>query len=139
MDGELVAGTREHLAAILPLLSEHDRSEMADLGGPWRGFDASLRCWCGLVDDRPLFFAGVCPGGVAWMIAADVRHARRFYLEATRRMCAEMQDMFAELRVYDDARRDKPMRWLRWLGFEIGAERFEFMGREVFAAARRRA
>jgi hypothetical protein len=135
-----VPGTREHFAAILPLLSDADRAEVADLGGMWPAFDTSLRCWCGLVDGVPLFFGGVFADGVAWMIATpEVRNAKRFYLEATRRMCAEMHETFPVLRVFDDARREKPMRWLRWLGFAFAPATFDFMGREIFAAVRRRA
>lgn len=118
---KLEAGTAAHLAAILPLLSAADQAGFAEHGGPARALAASTRCWCGVVDTTPLFFGGLLPDGIAWMLATDaVRHNPRFYLQATRQMCREMAALAPRLVVFEDANHAAPLRWLRWLGFTIG-------------------
>jgi hypothetical protein len=129
--GELVEGTAEHLRVILLLLTPEERAVLEQPPGPWPAFETALRRWCGLVDGVPLFFAGIGPGGIVWMVATpEVRNARRFYLEASRQMCGEMLAMFPRIVAFEDATHAKPLRWLRWLGFQIG-EPFELLGHTV--------
>jgi hypothetical protein len=130
----LVEGTTAHLRALLVLLSDEDRAELDSLGGDdvlMAAAQASLRCWCGIAHDVPIFFAGLRPGGTAWMVATPgVAGAKKFYLRATRQMCGEMQAMCPVLRVVVDVRYRRSLRWLEWLGFDLGPP-FELIGRTV--------
>jgi hypothetical protein len=131
---KLVEGTEEHLRALLGLLSDDDRAELDSLGGDAvviAAKAASQRCWCGIAHDAPIFFAGLRPDGIAWMLATPgVAKAKKFYLRATRQMCGEMQALCPVLRVVVDVRYRRSLRWLEWLGFDLG-EPFEVIGRTV--------
>lgn len=59
--------------------------------------------------------------GVPWLLGSDlVRRYRRAFLAESRRLVARWLTWFDALRNVVDARYTAAIRWLRWLGFEIG-------------------
>lgn len=123
----LIEGTAAHADAIMPLLSDADRDELNALTDGQGAavmrwvVTISQRAWCGTLDDRPLFLAGALPDGVVWMLGTpEIARVRKFYLRATRTMASEMQTMFPVIRTHVDVRYVRSLRWLEWLGFDLG-------------------
>lgn len=132
----VVPGTEAHARAIVPLMAAEDRSELAALAGDpvacmVRCVQASCICRCALVDDAPAFLGGGVADGHVWMISTPaVAKARRFYLRVTRAVADEMQEMLPFMWTHVDERYTRSLRWLEWLGFEIG-EPMALMGRTM--------
>lgn len=88
----------------------------------------SAEAWAGLANGELVTLFGVAPltligvTGVPWMVASPAieRHQRAF-LRRNRAMVDHWQKSFPILRNFVDARNTTSQRWLRWLGFEIGA------------------
>lgn len=98
---------------------------------------ASLRCWCGVRDDRPLFVGGLTAAGDAWMLGTpEIADAKRFYVAAMRQMVAEMAAMVPVITARVDVRYVRSLRLMARLGFELG-EPFAFAGRMVCPAERK--
>jgi len=82
--------------------------------------------WTGYLDGVPCCLFGVGPAegdpsvGVCWMIGTDdVERYPLAFLKASRRAFAMMLSRFPVLVNCVDARHEKAIRWLRWLGAEI--------------------
>ena len=59
--------------------------------------------------------------GVPWLLGSDpVTAYRRAFLVESRRMVARWLTLFEVLQNVVDARYGAALRWMRWLGFEIG-------------------
>lgn len=122
---------------VIPFLAanvrESDRREIQAVVGlsPMQALSASLndseRAWTGYLNGEPCCMFGVGPAegdpkiGVVWMIGTDAidRHPLAF-LKGSRVAFREMLTMFPTLINAVDARHAKALRWLRWLGAEIG-------------------
>lgn len=114
-------------------LRQADRDEALALLGPVdvrdvlaQSVEASTRTWVRVEKERPVWIAGVAPAGhgvgVPWMVGTDemfshkgalMREARG-YLEA-------MLGAYCALVNVVDARNERSVRWLRSLGFIVGA------------------
>lgn len=84
--------------------------------------------WVALVDDRVAAIWGVCIPkllgrvGYPWCLTSNTieQHKRlfinssRFYLDKIKELCP------GGLEVYVDSEHTSSLRWLKWLGFEIG-------------------
>lgn len=76
--------------------------------------------------------------GRVWMVSTPaVEKARKFYLRTTRAVADEMQAHLPVMRTFIDVRYARSLRWVKWLGFEIG-EPTEWMGRCVRPVVRSR-
>lgn len=123
----------DDVADLAPRLRAADRAEVwaSHRATPFEALDCSVR-WsddarAGLVDGVVMCLWGVVPlsligrVGSPWMLASDdlERHPRLF-LRRCRDVVAEMQAPYRLLTNHVDARNRLSIRWLRWLGFEIG-------------------
>lgn len=69
--------------------------------------------------------------GIPWMLASDyfynlvsqTKHAR-FFLKGSKEYIKQIKSENALLISYVDKRNKKSLKWLKWLGFEIGPEQF---------------
>lgn len=126
-------------AELAPALRLEDRAEVLALLGPvdpiagpaeslLHGLATAREAWT--ARDRAghiICMAGVSPfslvgsTGVPWLLGSDLvsRH-RRAFLAESRRLVAHWLTWFDSLRNVVDARHGAAIRWLRWLGFEIG-------------------
>ncbi|MDB5487089.1 MAG: epsilon15p13, partial [Reyranella sp.] len=114
------------------LLRAEDRDEVLALGvDPVDGLPLSVaaarEAWTYRADGRIICMAGVVPlsligvTGVPWLLGSDLVPAyRRAFMVETRRMIGHWLETFTVLRNVVDARYDAAIRWLTWLGFEIG-------------------
>lgn len=92
-----------------------------------RGLKVSTLAWTVLYGDAPVTMAGVAPlsilgsVGVPWLVAtADVERAPVPFLRASRGYVPRMLGVYHHLMNYVDNRNTTAMRYLRWLGFEMG-------------------
>jgi hypothetical protein len=131
-----VAADARELASVL---RQEDRAEVLALLGPvdpiegpadsllqglasareaWTARDAAGRIIC-MGGVSPLSLVGST--GVPWLLGSDLVTAhRRTFMVESRRLVARWLTLFDALRNVVDARYDAAIRWLRWLGFEIG-------------------
>lgn len=126
------SATEEDARELAPLLRVEDRLEVLALGlDPFEGLLRSLagaqEAWTYRSEGQLVCMAGVTPlsligrTGVPWLLGSDlvVRHRRSFMVE-TRRVVARWLTRFDALTNIVDARYEEAIRWLGWLGFEIG-------------------
>ena len=146
---ELSPATEADARELAPLLRAPDRAEVLALGfEPIDGLLQSLRtsreAWTARSPEGIVCMAGVSPlslighTGVPWLLGSDlVANHRRAFMVETRRTIARWLTMFDVLRNVVDARYDAAIRWLAWLGFEIGDPLP--MGNGLFRVARKEA
>lgn len=129
----ILAATRDDVHEFAPRLRAEDRAEVLALGvapvdGLLQSIAGAWEAWTYRADRQIICMAGVTPlsligrVGVPWLLGSELvlRHRRTFMME-TRRMVAHWLTLFDVLRNVVDARYEGAIRWLRWLGFEIGA------------------
>lgn len=124
---------------LAPVVRQEDRAEVLALLGPVHpvegpagglllGLATACEAWTARDDaGRIICMAGVSPfsligsTGVPWLLGSDlVRMHRRVFMAESRRLVARWLTWFDSLRNVVDARYAAAIRWLRWLGFEIG-------------------
>ncbi len=128
----ILAATRDDVHELAPRLRAEDRAEVLALGfAPVDGLLQSVvgaqEAWTYRADRQIICMAGITPlsligrVGVPWLLGSDlVLQHRRTFMTETRRMVAHWLTQFDMLRNVVDARYEAAIRWLRWLGFEIG-------------------
>lgn len=133
MSTVVVEAMPEHVPLITADVRQADidelyaASEITPELAMWKGLAVSTHAWVGFIDHEPVCMFGVVPRsvlsgrGIPWMIGTNAldRHAAEF-LKGCRPQVAEMRSVYNLLENYVDARNTKAIRWLRWLGFEIG-------------------
>lgn len=118
---------REDRAEVLALLGPVDPVE-GPAHGLLQGLASAREAWTARDDaGRIICMAGVSPRsligstGVPWLLGSDlVTVHRRAFMVESRRLVAHWLTLYDALRNIVDARYAVAIRWLRWLGFEIG-------------------
>ena len=126
------AATGDDVHELAPRLRSEDRAEVLALGfapvdGLLQSFAGAEEAWTYRADRQIICMAGITPlsligrVGVPWLLGSELvlQHRRTFMME-TRRMVAHWLTLFDVLRNVVDARYEAAIRWLCWLGFEIG-------------------
>lgn len=129
----MLPATEDDARELAPLLRVEDRAEVLALGidpvpALLNGVVTAREAWTYRDDGRIICMAGISPlslighTGVPWLLGSPLvlEHRRAFMVE-TRRMVARWLTLFPLLRNVVDARYEAAIRWLRWLGFSIGA------------------
>lgn len=131
--GEVVPATWAHVDELAETMRQADVDEVwasgyltpsVALSSALRG---SLQAWTGLIDGRVACMFGVMPeslmggSGYPWMLGSDLieRH-QKLFLRRCLENVAMMAEQFGYLHNYVDDRNVKSIKWLQWLGFEIG-------------------
>jgi hypothetical protein len=116
-----------------PRITADDRREVEAMNGRdprialIDGVVRSSEAWTGRIDGRVACMWGVGPGdvmgwtGVPWMLGSEAVAANAtILLRQSRAFVERWRGMYPVLRNMVDARHHRSIRWLRWLGFEIG-------------------
>lgn len=126
------SATEDDARELAPLLRAEDRLEVLALGlqpieGLFQSLAGSRESWTYRAQGRIVCMAGIAPrsligrAGVPWLLGSElVRRHRRLFMVETRRMVAHWLTQFDSLINIVDARYGAAIRWLDWLGFEIG-------------------
>ena len=125
----------EH-AAIVPYLRKADVDGITAFTGisPDLAVAFSIatseRAFAAFLDGRLCAVFGVCHG-VIWLVGTDeiTQHPVTFY-RASRKIFKQLSQGYNRLENYVDTRNLLSLRWLQWLGFDIGTP--EFCGSGVF-------
>lgn len=128
-----------HIRRIARLMREADRNEVAALGrDPFGALTLSLRkskrAWTIIADGQPIGMFGVgdvnilAEVGSPWMLGTPEieRHVMTF-LRNCPYWVGQLLEGYTVLRNCVDDRNRLSIRWLKWLGFEVG-ERVVFKG-----------
>lgn len=129
----MIAATGDDVHQLAPRLRSEDRAEVLALGfapvdGLLQSIAGAREAWTYRANRQIICMAGITPlsligrVGVPWLLGSELvlRHRRTFMME-TRRMVTHWLTLFDVLRNVVDARYEAAIRWLGWLGFEIGA------------------
>jgi hypothetical protein len=131
--GELVRLEQRHIDELLANVRPADQDEawalahMSVAQGLKQSLQHSQQAYAGVAKGRLLCVIGVASrsliGGSAepWLIghARLDRHAHAF-ARASRPALAQWVQHYGRLANWVDARNERAIRWLRWLGFELG-------------------
>lgn len=133
MKAEIVAATAEHAEAIAMDAREADIAELwaQAKATPLEAMEYGLQFGArtGLLDGVPACMFGVSPHpsmpgtGVPWLVSSDRMQgmaAQKRLLVASRAQFDGMKARYALLFNVVDDRNKAAMRWLRWLGFDVG-------------------
>lgn len=130
----------EHVAAIAERVRTADKAEIYAACGlpPYealvRSWAVSDHSWTGFLDGVPAAMFGVTQAslvtgtGKPWLIGTDLLDKSPLtFLKECRPFMPEIERRYARLENYVDARNSRAIRWLKWLGFEMGqAEPYGF-------------
>ena len=122
----------DHVALLAPVMRAADRQEVwaSSRSTPAQalanGLAMSSRAWTVFFDGEVAAMWGVAPlallsdTGAPWLLSSPAvdRHPVTF-LRGSRALVDDIQDGYAVLRNYVDARYARSIRWLRWLGFTV--------------------
>lgn len=133
MGPEIIPATSEHIAHIAAHIRPADKAELAEI---WRqspvvalvdSLNQSTHAWTGLVDDEPICMFGVASGGILgdvgrpWMIGTTKLDKYAVIFLRRCKGCVElMQSEYSTLINMVAADNELAIRWLKWLGFEMG-------------------
>ena len=122
-----------HFPELARTMRQAERVECAALGyTPMAALECSLafatRAWTGLVDGVPVCMFGVTATMLLartaepWLLSTDgiMRH-RMAFLRANKPYVREMLDLHPHLAGMVHAANTVSIRWLRWMGFAVGA------------------
>ena len=129
---EIVPARPEHVALLAPVTREADRQEVwaSSRSTPEqalvKGLAVSSRAWTVFFNGEVAAMWGVSPAailsstGVPWLLSSPAvdRHPVTF-LRGSRALVDDLHDGYPVLRNYVDARYERCIRWLRWLGFAV--------------------
>ncbi|MDR1378537.1 MAG: hypothetical protein LBJ36_05745 [Synergistaceae bacterium] len=131
MNIEIVRLRPEH-ARITPYLRSADTQEIVEGSGISPSLAVAFSIahsspgYAALLDGELVVVFGASPAGapgvgVVWLLATQEieRHPVRFYRES-KRMFGNVAEKYETLINWVDQRNTLSLRWLKWLGFEIG-------------------
>lgn len=132
---KIVPATFEHAVELANTMSHSDKRELLAVGAhsPFQALlqsiAASRYASSGLADGRVVCMFGIATAttlsfcGVPWMLGAEELpdHSLRF-LRLNRGYIRAAQQEFTALANFVDARNERSIRWLQWLGFELEQE-----------------
>ncbi len=128
---QIVVATAEHCIHVAKNLRPADAAEAAAMNlDPVQttldSFSQSLYTKAWLVDGKPAAVFGLASlmitgaTGIPWLCTTDlVNQNRRKFVVHSRRVVAEMLQIFPHLENYVDARYASCLRWLDWAGFQV--------------------
>ncbi|KAB0670351.1 hypothetical protein F6V30_09365 [Oryzomonas sagensis] len=130
---EMVPARACHIPAIATAVRDADRAELwaaarlTPAESMARALGRSAMAWTGLMADRPVCMFGVVPSSILgnvgrpWMVGTRHLDEHPFvFLRRCRGCVGQMRRRFDRLENWVDARNERAIRWLAWLGFEIG-------------------
>jgi len=122
---EAVRHVAEHLRQrdAMEVFCAHGRPAVVEVYMSWKN---SLECFCIEGDDgEPVGLCGIVLGGMIWMLGTDellgtASHRRQFIRLGQDWVAQLLADGMGPLYNWALASNRTTLRWLRWLGFEIG-------------------
>jgi Protein of unknown function (DUF2833) len=130
MNYSIVKAAYHHAAMVAASVRADDRAELAAVGqsplmAAVTSLHSSTKAWTGIVDGEPICIFGVSEwadgSGRPWMIATDkLEPNQRIFLRKCKECVAAMLDGYNLLHNFVSADNTTAIKWLQWLGFEIG-------------------
>lgn len=130
---EIVPAQACHIPAIAAHVRGADRAELwaaaclTPAESMARTLERSTMAWTGLMAGRPVCMFGAVPSSILgnvgrpWMVGTRHLDEHPFvFLRRCQGGVTTMRERFDRLENWVDARNERAIRWLAWLGFEIG-------------------
>lgn len=124
----------EHIGPIAERVRPADRAEIYACCSlpPYealvRSYAVSDHSWTALFDGEPACMFGVTHAslitdtGRPWMIGTELLDQHQLsFLRACKPFMVNIERQYARLENYVDVRNTRAVRWLKWLGFEVGS------------------
>lgn len=130
-DFQIVKATFDHIPLLLPHVRQEDIVELAAVGETPEsclktGLEVSEYAFSVFFNGEIVCIFGVGTAsllggeGVPWMVGSDrLNRCVPGFLRRSRAAVRILQDRYLLLENWVDARNERAIRWLRWLGFEI--------------------
>lgn len=129
---EIVEAKPQHAFHLAPILRQADRDELAALDNQHplisisNSIKASDMAWTALIDGQVMAIFGVAPvsildsSGYIWLLGSHlVDKNSHTFLKNCPEYIKKMASRYQNMHNYVDARNEKSINWLTWLGFEI--------------------
>ena len=128
---QIVTATPEHITMLAPIMRKSDVEEVwaSDGLSPEdalrQSLAASSTAFSGFADGKIVLMYGVAPDdagdGIVWMLASDeLEKHQTAFLRRSKAFVNCVCSCYSTLRNMVDARNETSIKWLRWLGFNIG-------------------
>ena len=129
---DLVPATEAHALELLSEISPQSSDDYASLGLDPREHAVehlrkSVCTFAGLIDGRCFCLFGVLPdaltagSGEPWLLtSADLRYAKIAFAKASQQYIPYLRHRFTFLHGWVYEHNTTSIRWLRWLGYEVG-------------------
>lgn len=128
-DFHLEPATAHHAAELARTMRPSDVAELSALGWP-QPLEAlcfavkHFPAWTVVLGDDVAAMFGIFGDGLLWCLSGEVVNQRaRAFLRASRQVVDMLLDVRPEWVADVDARYAASIRWLKWLGFEVGEAR----------------
>lgn len=126
MNELLIPAHVDHVAAMFPLMPEHERVLLRPERTS-RLILVSELSWCAIHDGEPMCLGGVTRTGIAWMISTpELNRQKRFFLRQSAVVMRHIRRRFSHVAVTVDVCYTRSVRWLLWLGFSAAGVTFKF-------------
>lgn len=132
----IIQATKKHIELLAPNLRQEDMAEIwassksTPLEALTRAFNLPGECWALMNGDEVICMFGVArlyildSKGSPWMLASDeISKHYLYFLRESKKYVKIIKSRYENLENYVDARNKISIKWLRWLGFEIGEAR----------------
>lgn len=132
----IIPCTQEHLDRIKGRLRAVDKEEVEDTTGQscdlvlQQSFEVSIVSYVVIANGLPVLVAGLAPHfrdedkGIPWLLGTDemgLSAVSKTIARYSKKMVNSFHDLFSELENYVGENNYLALRWLRWMGFDVGS------------------
>ncbi len=135
MTVEIVRATRGDVPKMLAVLRERERSALIESPGAVAYLEQALsqcaEAWTGYIDDQIVCMWGIDRGSMLtnsafiWLVTCQGVDAHSFiFVRHSQKRLEDLKKRYSYIHGVVQADNEQSVRWLRWLGFQLGDAEF---------------